>query len=178
MILQKNPHVQLSKLSFREITELAEASFQKVKCVTYERYKLFTRMQESGASVEAFHAALTAQAARSELGTLESEIVRVLFISKMKNMTLQDTLTFETLDPEKVLKRAIKFEHSKLTTMAFQKTNAAATGGTSNNYNSGVRIKQEPVMAVRNSTGTKNNQCNKRETNKPQNSNGNSNMKA
>ena len=105
-------------------------------------------MQESEESLEAFHA-LTAQAARSELGTLESEIVRDLFISKMKNMKLQVTLTFDTLDPEEVLKRAIKFEHSKLTTMAFQKTNAAATGGTINNYTSGVSIKQEPVMAVR-----------------------------
>ena len=152
--LQKNPHVELSKISFREITELAEVWFQKVKCVTYERYKLFTRRQGSGESLEAFHAALTAQAARSELGTLESEIVRDLFTSKMKNMTLQDTLTLETLDPEEILKKAIKFELSKMTTMAFQKTNAAATGGTSNDYNSGVRIKQEPVMAVRNSTGT------------------------
>ena len=101
-------------------------------------------MQESGETLEAFHAALTAQAPRSELGTLESEIVRDLFISKMKNMTFQDTPTFETLYPEEVLKRAIKFEHSKLTRMAFQNTSAEA-GGTSNNYNSGVRIKQEPV---------------------------------
>ena len=96
-------------------------------------------MQESGESLEQFHAALTAQAARSELGTLESEIVCDLFISKMKNMTMQDTLKFETLDPEEVLKRAIKFEHSKLTTLVFQKTNAAATAGTSNNYTSGER---------------------------------------
>ena len=78
--LQKSPHVEISKMSFRDITELAEVSFQKVKCVTYERYKLFTRMQESGESLEAFHAALTAQAARSELETLKSEIVRDLFI--------------------------------------------------------------------------------------------------
>ena len=74
--LQKNPHAEISKMTFREIKELAEVSFQKVKCVTYERYKLFTRMQESGESLESFHAALTAQAARSELGTLENEIVR------------------------------------------------------------------------------------------------------
>ena len=100
-------------MSFKEITELASVSFQKVKCVTYERYKLFTRMQEPEESLEAFHAALTAQAARSEHGTLESEIVRDLFISKMKHMTLQVTLTFETLDTEGVLKRAIKIEHSK-----------------------------------------------------------------
>ena len=58
---------------------------------------------------------------RSELRTLENEIVRDLFISKMKNMTLQGTLTFETLDPEEILKRAIKFEHSKLTTMHFKR---------------------------------------------------------
>ena len=46
--------------------------------------------------------------------------------------------------------------------MAFQKTNAAATVGTSSNYNSGMRIKQEPVMAVRNSTGNTKNQQYKR----------------
>ena len=46
-------------MTFREITELAEVSFQKVKCVTYGRYKLFTTMQESGESLESFHAALT-----------------------------------------------------------------------------------------------------------------------
>ena len=168
--LQKNPHAEISKMTFKEITDLADVSFQKVKCVTYERYRLFTRMQESGDSLESFHAALTAQAARSELGALENEILRDLFISKMKNMTLQDTLTFETLDPEEVLKRAIKFEHSKLTTMALQKTNAAATGGSSNNYISGVRIKQEPVMAVRNLAGT-NKTPNRRESNKRQNNN-------
>ena len=140
-------------MSFKEITELASVSFQKVKCVTYERYKLFTQKPESGELLEAFHAALTAQAARSELGTLESEIVHDLFVSKMKNITLQDTLTFDTLDPEEVFKRAIRFEHSKLTTMAFQKTNAAGTVGMGNNYNSGVVIKQESVMAVRSSTG-------------------------
>ena len=171
--LQKNPHAEISKMTFREITDLAEVSFQKVKCVTNERYKLFTRMQES---LESFHAALTAQAARSELGALENEIVRDLFISKMKNMTMQDTLTFETLDTEEVLKRAIKFEHSKLTTMAFQKTNAADTGGSSSNYISGVRIKQEPVMAVRNLAGTTKTP-NRRESNKRQNNNKNQNTK-
>ena len=44
--LQKNPHAKNSKRSFWDITELAAVSFQKVKCVIYERYKLFTRMQE------------------------------------------------------------------------------------------------------------------------------------
>ena len=98
--------MEISKLSFKEILELATGLFQKVKCVTYERCKYFTRLQDQGRTLEASHAASTAQAARSELVTLEDKIVRNLFISKMKNMTLQDTLTFETLAPEEVVKRA------------------------------------------------------------------------
>ena len=68
-------------------------------------------------------------------------------------MTLQDTL-FETLAPEEVLKRAIKFGQSKLSTILFQKTNAAAVAESSTNYNLGVKIEQEPVMAVRTSIGS------------------------
>ena len=115
-LLQKNPHVEISKMSFKEISELASTSFQKVKCVTFEKYKLSTRMQEPGETLEALQAEITAQAARSEI---ENEIVRDLFISKMKNRALQDTPTFETLEPEQVPKRVTKFERSKLTTMAF-----------------------------------------------------------
>ena len=62
----KNTHAEISEILFKEITELASTSFQNVKCVTYERYKLFTRMQEQGENLEAFHAALTAQAAQHD----------------------------------------------------------------------------------------------------------------
>ena len=65
---------------------LAKIAFDKTQSVTYERYKLFNRAQETGETLEAFHAALTAQAATAELGTLE--LVRGLFISKMKNVVL------------------------------------------------------------------------------------------
>ena len=57
-------------------------------------------------------------------------------------MTLQVTITFETLASEEVLKRAIKFDHSKLTTMAIQITNLATATGTSTSYNSGWKITQ------------------------------------
>ena len=68
--MQKNPHVEISKLAFKNIIEMVKFAFQKVKSVTYERSKLISRAQQSGETLEAFHAALTAQAARSELGTL------------------------------------------------------------------------------------------------------------
>ena len=89
---------------------------------------MFNRAQETGETLEAFHAALTAQAARAQLETLEDELVRNLFISKMKNMALQDTLTFEAFTPGEVLKRALKFEQSKQTTQAFQKLNTMTAG--------------------------------------------------
>ena len=127
---------------------LAKTSFDKSQSVTYERYKLFNRSQETGESLEAFHAALTAQAARAELGTLEDELVRDLFISKMKNVVLQDTLTFETFSPEEVLKRALKFEQSKKTTQAFQKTNT--TTASTAQVNGAMKIKQEPIMSIGN----------------------------
>ena len=87
----------------------------------------------------------------------------------MKNVTLQDTLTFETLEPEEVLKRAIKFEHSKLTILAFQRTNAATAAGIITSYTSGVEVKQEPVMAEQNSNGNIKRQQFKMEKSKQQN---------
>ena len=119
----------MSKLDFRDLVALAKIAFEKTKSITYERYNvrktstrtlsityerhLLTRTQESGKTLESFHAALTAQAAKAELGTLEDELVQDLFISRMKSAALQDSLTFETFPPDEVLKRAIKLEQSK-----------------------------------------------------------------
>ena len=54
-------------------------------------------------------------------------------------MTLQDTLTFETLASGEILKRALTIDYSKLNAMAFQKTNVAAAAGSSTNYKKGER---------------------------------------
>ena len=140
--LQKNHLAKIPKISFREMIKLASNSFQNVTCVTYERYKIILK---------------------------SNEIVRDLFISKQKNMTLQDSLTFETLAPDKVLIRAIKFEHSKLTKMALQTTNAAGTAGTSTSYNSGFKIKPELIMAVRSSNGRNRKLPFKRDSNRKEN---------
>ena len=115
----------------------------------YERYRLFTRTQESGQTLESFHAALTAQVATAELGGLEEELVRDLFISRMKNTALPDRLTFETFTPDEVLKRAIKFEQSNQTTQAFQKL-VVVSSMRGKLFEPQTKIKQEPIMAVGN----------------------------
>ena len=64
--------------------------------------------QEVNKTLEGFHAALTAKAARSELRFLEDEIVRGLFVSKMKNTTLENRLTFEAISAEELVKMSLK----------------------------------------------------------------------
>ena len=83
-LVQKNLHSEVLKLEFREMVALAKTSIEKTKRITYERYKLFTKSQKAGESLESFHASLTAQEAKAELDTLEDELVRDLFILKMK----------------------------------------------------------------------------------------------
>ena len=146
---QKNPHIETSKLEFRNMVRLAKISFEKTKNIMYERYRLFTGAQESGEILEFFHAALTAHAATAKMGGLEEELVRDLFISRLKNTALQDNLTFETFTPDEVLKRAIKCEQSKQTTQAFQKL----VIGSSNVLQFSepqIKTKQDPIMAVGN----------------------------
>ena len=105
----------MSKLEFRELVALAKIAFEKTKSITYERSKLFTRTEEAGETLESFHAALTAQAAKEELDTLKDELVRGLFILRMKNAVLQDSLTFEIFPLDEVLKRAIKYKDTEQT---------------------------------------------------------------
>ena len=131
------------------MVRLAKVSFEKTKNITYERYRFFTRAQESGEPLESFHAALTAQAATAESGGLEEELVRDLFISRMKNTALQDILTFETFATDEVLKRAIKYEQSKQTTQTFQKLALGSSSG-GQFPRSKIKLKQEPIMAVGN----------------------------
>ena len=81
----------------------------------------------------------------------------------MKNTVLQDALTFETFTPDEVLKRALKFEQSKQTTQAFQKS-YANTASAGNLMGPQVNIKQEPIMEVGNRGGN-----NKRSNKEPYN---------
>ena len=95
--IQKKPHKVTSKLEIRKMVTLAKAYFKTTKSITYERYKLFTRTQKKPRELlELFHATLTADSVKEDLGTLKDELVRVLSISKMKNTVLEDILTFET----------------------------------------------------------------------------------
>ena len=80
---------------------------------------------------------------------MEEELVRDLFISRMRNAVLQDTLTFETFTSEEVLKRAIKFKQSKQTTQSFKRSSTSTTS-TGLFSNAQSKIKQKPIIAIGN----------------------------
>ena len=64
--------------------------------------------------METFHAALTAQAARSELVTLKIKLSKFVYIKSEKHEVARYANLRKTLEPEEVLKSAINFKHSKL----------------------------------------------------------------
>ena len=80
---QKHPRLEIHETSLRELVEKLEATFKAEENVIYERFVLFSRTQKQNETLEAIHAALTDQAAKCELQTLESELVRDLFIARM-----------------------------------------------------------------------------------------------
>ena len=110
----------MKKNEYKRNFGLSKEAFEKIKNVTYEMSMLFTLTQEVTEALNAFHATAKAQAARSQLGTLEDEIVGDLFISGKKNVMLQDTPTIETIDPDEILNKVTKIEHSSQVTMACQ----------------------------------------------------------
>ena len=86
---QKHPRLEVHETSLRKFVEKLEATFKAEENVIYERFLLFSRFQKQSETLEAFHAALTEQAAKCELQTLESELVRDLFIAKMNIKTTE-----------------------------------------------------------------------------------------
>ena len=105
---QKHPKVEIHSTTFRDFSKLLKDLFEAEVNVTYERIILFTRNQKKGESLESFHATLTEQATRCELGggDLEKGLIKDLFVAKMtSDSELQKKFIVEKTSPEEVLKQ-------------------------------------------------------------------------
>ena len=71
--------------------------------------------------MEHFHAALSEQAAKCSLGTLEEELIKDLFVAKMNDADLQRKFIMKKTEPKKVLEEIVLFERGTTTTQNFQK---------------------------------------------------------
>ena len=107
---QKNPKMKIHEKTFRDFVKALEDTFQEEVNVTYERMLLFTRTQKATESLEGFHAALTEQASKCNLGALEGELVKDIFIARMQNEELKLKFIMEKYDEKKVLEEIILYE--------------------------------------------------------------------
>ena len=97
-------------INFAEFWELLKSTFTITTNLTYERSKFFGRRQKEHESLEKFHEILSEIAKNCKLGELESELVRDIFITNMRNVEIQKKLCIEYLTPENVLSYVLVHE--------------------------------------------------------------------
>ena len=99
----KSPGKRLLDINFAEFWELLKTTFTVTTNLTYDRFKFFGRRQKENESLVKFHEILSELAKNCKLGELESELVRDIFITNMRNVDIQKKLCIEYLTPENVL---------------------------------------------------------------------------
>ena len=106
----KNPGKRILDINFAEFWELLKTTFMVTTNLTYERFKFFGRRQKEKESLEKCHEILSELAKNCKLGELESELVRDIFITNMRNVEIQNNLCIEYLTSENVLSYALVHE--------------------------------------------------------------------
>ena len=115
-------------------------TFIRPRNVTFDRYLLLTRLQQKGETVEQFHFALRTLAEFCQLGALEDDLLRDIFIANMIDPEIQKELLKVTLDPEKALELAIELcARSQLAIQAKNTTDLSMVS---------VVGRSEPVLAL------------------------------
>ena len=105
----------------------------------YERFKLFTREQKGQERLSDFYGALAEQATKCELGALEKDLVKDLFIARMQKHTdLQKKFIMEKTTSDKILQEIVLYERGVDTSASFHTTST----------NSLPQIKTELAFAI------------------------------
>ena len=110
----KNPGKKILDINFAESWELFKTTFTVSTNITYVRYKFFGRRQKVNESREKFHEALSELAKTCKLGELESELVRDIFITNMRNVEIQKILSIEYITPKNVFSYVLVHEKGSM----------------------------------------------------------------
>ena len=87
---KRKPHLDLSTTRYSRVLDTIETEFKKERNETYETFQLLARKQHIGESLEQFHSVLSGLAARCNFGTLETRILRDVFIVNKNNREAQN----------------------------------------------------------------------------------------
>ena len=130
--------MDLSETPFRDLYQNLETTFKLEKNLTYERFILLTREQKSNERLTDFHAVLTEQATRCQLGSLEKELVKDLFIARMNSKELQKKFCTEKKNADEVMAETILFERGIDTCSSISNLSHKQT----------TQVKQESTFAI------------------------------
>ena len=117
----KNPGKIILDINFAEFWELLKTTFTVTTNLTYERFTFFGRRQKEHESLEKFHQTLSELSKNFKLGELESELVRDIFITNMRNIEIQKKLCIEYLTPENELSYVLVHEKGTKIHQQYQK---------------------------------------------------------
>ena len=106
----KNLGKRILDINFAEFWESLKTTFTVTTNLTSERFKFFGRRQKENKSLEKFHKTLSELAKNCKLGELESEQIRDICITNMRNVEIQKKLCIEYLTPENVLSYVLVHE--------------------------------------------------------------------
>ncbi len=163
---QKRPHDDITTMQFDELRHLLDEVFHIKQNVSVERFKFLSRRQGENETLEHFHSALTALAARCQLRDLERELVRDLFITNICDLELQREYLRKELSATEVLETALAWERGKkdqgsiTQTVRQKQTSTSILPGALNPNNASAgnqeasstqTVKTEPVNAVQRS---------------------------
>ena len=93
----KYPHFQIEKQSFKDLWQVMDDSFTKIRNITYDRFVFFSSKQENGESVESIYGRLNKLAESCSLGDGETTLTRDGFILNMQDHVTQRELLTETV---------------------------------------------------------------------------------
>ena len=110
---QKNPHTQIEKCTTHELVNKLNITFIIPRNTTFDRFKFFKSMQQPHSSLETFYSRIREAGAICKLKDLEGDLVKDLFISNMKNTSIQMDLLSEVRTPQQVLNFAINRERGQ-----------------------------------------------------------------
>ncbi len=128
---QKMPHEDIEDLSFDALWHQLDAMFFIKRNITVDGVIFLSRRQREAETLEHFHAALTALAAKCQFRDLETELVRDLFITNITDLELQRKFLRRAMDAEEVLETAIAWERGMADQTSIEHHSKAMTANAS-----------------------------------------------
>ena len=124
----RNPGLDQETCSYKQFVDACEATFKRMRNLTFDRYKFLTRKQKKEEGLEAFYCELRRLAQYCNLGVIESTMIRDVFTANMHEVEIQKELLKETKTAAEAIELALRLELSTKNQRSIATTSGPAGG--------------------------------------------------